>query len=376
MARKKGLPAGMSRRPNGRIMCQFTVDGKRYTVYGATKEECREKELQKREEIKAGTFTRGRDLTVSKYMDQWLEQKESNTAPSTVRTRRKLVNRMIRQPIDKAGHTFGKLKLSELEAEHIRQLQKALQADGLSTRTANDSISLLKQALQAATDERILSWNPAKPVERLKRTEEQARDTIHRALTREEVDTFLKAAAESWYYPLYVFLLYTGLRIGEASALAVRDVTESSIRVYKTVTREEVIGYVIREQTKTDAGRRTIATRPEAWKAFNDQRMYNEAVNGEKVVKLDNPVFTLPRGGIIRPDRVNSDIKRICEKAGIEYFTCHAFRATFASRCIAAGMPVKSLMEILGHSDVQMTLGLYGHAEDEQKRSQILAVNM
>lgn len=366
----------MSRRPNGRIMCQFTVDGKRYTVYGATKEECREKELQKREEIKAGTFTRGRDLTVSKYMDQWLEQKESNTAPSTVRTRRKLANRMIRQPIDKAGHTFGKLKLSELEAEHIRQLQKALQADGLSTRTANDSISLLKQALHAATDERILSWNPAKPVERLKRTEEQARDTIHRALTREEVEKFLKAAAESWYYPLYVFLLYTGLRIGEASALAVRDVTESSIRVYKTVTREEVIGYVIREQTKTDAGRRTIATRPEAWKAFNDQRMYNEAVNGEKVVKLDNPVFTLPRGGIIRPDRVNSDIKRICGKTGIEYFTCHAFRATFASRCIAAGMPVKSLMEILGHSDVQMTLGLYGHAEDEQKRSQILAVNM
>ena len=87
-------------------------------------------------------------------------------------------------------------------------------------------------------------------------------------------------------------------------------------------------------------------------------------------------MFTLPRGGIIRPDRVNSDIKRICGKTGIEYFTCHAFRATFASRCIAAGMPVKSLMEILGHTDVQMTLGLYGHAEDGQKRSQILAVNM
>ena len=365
----------MSRRPNGRIMCQFTVDGKRYTVYGATKEECREKELQKREEIKAGTFTRGRDLTVSKYLDQWLGQKEINTAPSTVRTRRKLVNRMIRQPIDKAGHTFGKLKLSELEAEHIRQLQRALQADGLSTRTANDSISLLKQALQAATDERILSWNPAKPVERLKRTEEQARDTIHRALTREEVDTFLKAAAESWYYPLYVFLLHTGLRIGEASALTIRDVTDSYIRVYKTVTRTKA-GYIIEEQTKTAAGRRTVPTRPEAWKAFQDQRRYNEMLNSRRVINLNSPVFTLPKGGIIRPDRVNCDIKRICEKTGIEYFTCHAWRATFTSRCIAAGMPVKSLMEILGHRDVQMTLGHYGHAEDEQKRSQILAVNM
>ena len=365
----------MTLRKDGRIVNRFTVQGTRYAVYGATKEECREKELQKREEIKAGTFTRGRDLTVSKYMDQWLEQKESNTAPSTVRTRRKLVNRMIRQPIDKAGHTFGTLKLSELEAEHIRQLQRALQADGLSTRTANDSISLLKQALQAATDERILSWNPAKPVERLKRTEEQARDTIHRALTREEVETFLKAAADSWYYCLYVFLLNTGLRIGEASALAIRDVTDASIRVYKTVTRTKA-GYIIEEQTKTAAGRRTIPTRPEAWKAYNEQRMYNEAINRGKVTPIYRPVFTLPKGGIIRPDRVNSDIKRICEKTGIEYFTCHAFRATFASRCIAAGMPVKSLMEILGHTDVQMTLGLYGHAEDEQKRKQILAVNM
>ena len=366
----------MYKRSDGLYSYRFTVDGKRYAVYGASMKECRQKELEKREQIEAGTYKKGKALTVSEYFKRWLDSREGAVSSATMRTYWKLANRMKRQKIDKAGHVFGDIKLSDLETENVRQLQRALLTDGLTTRTVNDSISLLKHALETATAERIIDWNPAKAVERLKRTEEQARDTIHRALTREEVEKFMKAAAESWYCPLYVFLLYTGLRIGEASALAVRDVTESSIRVYKTVTREEVIGYVIREQTKTDAGRRTIATRPEAWKAFNDQRMYNEAVNGEKVVKLDNPVFTLPRGGIIRPDRVNSDIKRICEKAGIEYFTCHAFRATFASRCIAAGMPVKSLMEILGHSDVQMTLGLYGHGEDEQKRAQIMAVNM
>ena len=91
---------------------------------------------------------------------------------------------------------------------------------------------------------------------------------------------------------------------------------------------------------------------------------------------MDSTVFTLPKGGIIRPDRVNEDIKRICKLTGIEYFTCHAFRATFTSRCISAGVPVKTLMETLGHTDVQMTLGLYGHAEDQQKRAQLLAVNM
>lgn len=376
MARKKQLPEGMRYKPSGSIEYRFTVDGKRYAVSGETEIDCLSNAAKKREEIEAGTYKTCEKLTVSEYMTQWLDMMESNTAASTIRTRRKLTNRMIRQKIDKAGHTFGSLKLLKLETGHIRKMQKSLIADGLHTRTANETLSLLKQALQDAVNERTIDWNPAKAVKPLKQTEEQARDTIHRALTREEVNTFLKAANDSWYYPLYVFLLNTGMRIGEASALAVGDVTEDAINVRKTVTREEVVGYVIREQTKTDAGRRTIPTRPEAWKAWNDQRRYNALFNPEKVTKINSPVFTLPQGGIIRPDRVNCDIKRICKLTGIEYFTCHAFRATFTSRCIAEDMPVKLLMEILGHTDVQMTLGLYGHGEDARRKEQLLAVNM
>ena len=376
MARKKKLPSGMRYRfDRGGIEYRFTVDGKRYAVYGLTQAECKEKELLKREEIKSGTYKTRDSLTVADYMAQWLEMMENNVSPSTIRTRRKLNNRMVRQTIDKAGHTFGGLKLLKLETEHIRQMQKSLIDDGLHTRTANETLSLLKQALQDAVNERVIDWNPAKAVKRLKQKEEPARDTIHRALTREEVVTFLNVARDSWYYPLYIFLLNTGLRIGEASALAVGDVTEGIINVHKTVTRTQA-GYIIAEQTKTDAGRRTIATRPEAWQAFQNQKKTNEMLYGSKVISMDYPVFTLPKGGIIRPDRVNSDIKRICNLTGIEYFTCHAFRATFTSRCISAGVPVKTLMETLGHRDVEMTLGLYGHGEFEQKREQILAVTL
>lgn len=372
---KRKLPSGMRWKTDGCIESRFYVEGKRYSVAGASVAEVRELEFEKRKQIMEGSYTRGKDLKVSEFFERWFNSREGIVVSATLRTYRKLANRMNRQAIDKAGHRFGNIKLSSLETENVRQLQRTLQADGLSTRTTNDSISLLKHVLQAATDERILSWNPAKPVERLKRTEEQARDTIHRALTREEVETFLKAAADSWYYCLYIFLLHTGLRIGEASALSVRDVTEGYVNVWRTVTRTES-AYVIAEQVKTDAARRKIDTRPEAWKAFQDQRIRNEILNRRKVRPIDAPVFTLPKGGIIRPDRVNSDIKRICGKTGIEYFTCHAFRATFASRCIAAGMDVKLLMEILGHTDVQMTLGLYGHGEDEKRRASILAVNM
>ena len=377
MARKKkSLPQGMRYRENGKIEFRISIGDRRYSVYGASITECRKRELEKREEVEKETYRTKGNLTVSEYMTDWLEIMEDNVASSTIRTRRKLNARMVRQTIDKAGNVFGDVKLVDLEPGHIRKMQKSLLNDGLHTRTANETLSLLKQALQDAANERYLDWNPAKAVKSIPQRETPARDTIHRALSKTEVDLFMNAASDSWYYPLYVFLLHTGMRIGEASALSVADVTERSINVHKTVTREDITGYCIREQTKTAAGRRIIDTRPEAWEAFNVQRRNNEAFNSRKVVKMDSPVFTLPKGGIIRPDRVNSDIKRICKLTGIEYFTCHAFRATFTSRCIADGMPVKLLMEILGHTDVQMTLGLYGHGESEQRREWVMAVNM
>ena len=95
----------------------------------------------------------------------------------------------------------------------------------------------------------------------------------------------------------------------------------------------------------------------------------------DNVIDMNAPIFRMPKGGIIRPDRVNSDIKSYCEKAEIERFTAHAFRATFTSRCVADGVPVKELMEMLGHTDVEMTLGLYAHSNEELKKSKLLAVN-
>ena len=388
-AEKKRLPVGFSERPNGTLVYQFSIEGKRYSVYGRTQKECREKEQAKRDQIKEKIYQKGKGLKVEDYLDRWIESREQIVASATIRTYKKLIRRICKTPVDAAGTRFGSLKLSEVEAQNVRDLQKALgqklkirDAKGkettlkkMNTRTTNDCISLLKKALEAAKNERLISWNPCDPVERLKRSEEPARDTIHRALSQEELKKFFAKAAESHYNRLYIFLLHTGLRIGEASALTVADVSGDVISVYKTVTRTEE-NYVIAEQTKTAAGRRTVPLRPEAKKAFEEQKTINKLLSGGKVIDITAPVFRMPKGGVIRPDRVNSDIKSICEKAEIEKFTCHAFRATFTSRCVADGMPVKELMEILGHTDVEMTLGLYAHSNEDLKRDKLLAVNI
>ena len=158
-------------------------------------------------------------------------------------------------------------------------------------------------------------------------------------------------------------------------ALTAADVTrQQGVRICKTITRTECGGYKIGAETKTAAGRRTIPMNEAAAKAWNDQRMINKAIN-LGLDQIGTPVFTAPRGSLLKSANVNADIAKHCDAAGVERFSVHAFRDTFCTRCVEANVPVKTLQEILGHSDVQMTLGLYAHAMDDQKEEQLKAVN-
>lgn len=387
----KKLPAGMSLRADGRIVNRFTVEGKRYSVYGASVKECREKESAKREQIRAGLAKKGKDKTVGEYFAEWIAAKEGTVKPTTIRTDSILLRRMEITPIDKAGTLFGSLKLSKVETANVRALQGALQKElkfrtdkgkektrkGMTTRATNDSIHLLKAVYKSAIAERLVNWNPVEGVKTLKRTEKAARDTIHRALTKAETAKFLEYAKKrnSWYYNLYVFLLNTGARLGEAGALLPSDISKNGVTIKRTITRTEDGGYEIGSDTKTSAGVRFIPLLGDASAALEDQRKANAIAAGVKIIELGKPIFRAPKGSLLKSANVNYDIANICADAGINKFSAHALRATFATRCVESGMPPKTLMSIMGHSDISMTLTLYAHCEDETKIEQLKVVN-
>lgn len=368
------LPAGMTRRKDGIIMSRFTMNGERHYVYGSTINDVRQKERKKRQEIEEGLYKSGENISLDDYFTRWIETKQGTVKETTLRANRMMYATMSKTAIDKAGTLFGTLKIKAIEVQNVRDLQKTI-AETHSTRTTNDTISLLKSILQSAVIiDRIIEYNPAAPVKALRRTEPQARDNIHRALAREETRTFLSHAEDSWYYNLYVFLLATGCRIGEAGALEICDIRKKSITIIRTVTRKASGGYKIGDDTKTAAGRREIPITDEARRAIERQRFITEQLFG-KLENLTDTIFRSPRGNILKSSIVNEDIKRICEAAGIEKFTVHAFRDTFATRCIESGMPPKTLQDIMGHSDISMTMNLYAHCMPETKQEQLKAVN-
>lgn len=365
---------GVKYRKDGRMEKRITINGVRYSVFGHSMKELEKKELALRQSIAEGLRVTGQNITLDRYFEDWIEAKRGTVKETTLRNEKLLYATVSKTCIDKAGTTFGSLKVREVEGTDVRALQKALQ-EGHATRTVNDMISLVKGVFRSAmVYDRIITFNPCSSVRKLKRTEPQLRDTKHRALTRTETTLFLSAAADSYYRNLYLFLLNTGCRVGEAGALQIRDIGKKSIHVARTLTRTENGGWTIGEDTKTKAGERLIPITAEAAQAIEQQKALNRLVFDEKQ-GMTNVIFRSTKGALLRSAPINEDIKRICGKAGIEPFTVHAFRDTFCTRCVESGMPPKTLQTIMGHADIKMTFELYAHCEEDTAAEALKAVN-
>ena len=111
----------------------------------------------------------------------------------------------------------------------------------------------------------------------------------------------------------------------------------------------------------------------EAAEAAGRQRTVNALV--DNVIDMNKPVFRSSYGSLLKSGSVNEDITKYCRAAGIERFTVHAFRDTFATRCVESGMQPKVLQDIMGHSDINMTMNLYAHCMEETKEVQLKVVN-
>ena len=190
-------------------------------------------------------------------------------------------------------------------------------------------------------------------------------------MTKDETRAFFEAAASSWYYDVYRIALYTGMRIGEIGALYTTDIRNDLITVEKTITRLEDGRYEVGSSAKTEAGRRTIPVNDSIREIIEHQKTMNRALFGN-VEALRELIFKAPEGGLLMSTPVNREIKRICKAAGVEPFTMHALRATFATRAIEQGINPRTIQEILGHSDYAITMNLYGHVLDETKRDAML----
>ncbi len=168
--------------------------------------------------------------------------------------------------------------------------------------------------------------------------------------------------------------LYAGLRIGEVCALewSDMDLRKKLIHVRKTVSR---VCCTAPDGTNCS---KLIIERPKTPSSYRDIPLCSWLVpvleafrtkTGSPYVVSSNPCFVSPRTYDYRYHKILSE-------AGVRSINYHALRHTFATRCIEAGVDVKSLSEMLGHADAAITLNTYVHSSMDRKRLQLEKIRL
>lgn len=362
--------AKLKKRADGRYLQKFTYDGKKYFVYGSSVKDVEEKKMVRLQQLMAGSEDHD-NPTLDDYYKTFTELRRNKVKEATIRCQRSSYRNCADIKIGKNGKTLGETRIRDIKPKDCQLVQQELMKRNLSSRTVNDSMKHLSHVFHCAVKDETISRNPCMCIEHLRAAEVPAKDTIHRALTKEETDTFFRAAENSFYINYFQMMLQTGMRIGELCALSLQDIDTDNncIHITKTITRDEVGGYLVGDSAKTYAGTRDIPLNATIRAIVSSQKKLKRSL------PLNNLLFCSMDGKILREYTVNREIKRICRRVDIQPFTCHAFRATFATRWIEQRpQDYKILSEILGHANTKITLDLYTHVMKENKENAMKSI--
>lgn len=352
---------------NGYYRKSFTFNGKRVYVYGTTTQELAENEIKKRAELEKGV-TEYYNPTINSYYAHFTDIRRREIKESTIRAQA-IQFELIAGVEMLSGIKFGDMRIKDITRRDIETARELLIKKDKTPQYLNNCFAHLNHVFNNAVIDETIDKNPCKALKQLKRVTPAISENKHRSLTVEETQAFFEKAKErnSYYINDFLLMIKSGIRVGELAALYPADIDKKNgfIHIRRTITRNEIGGYVVGDNAKTKSGTRDIPLTSEIEDIIQKQQELNRVIFGLEVNGL---LFKSAEGEILREYSANREIKRICKAAGIEEFTCHAFRNTFATRFIEQRpQDYKILSEILGHKDISITLNLYTHVMNDKK---------
>ncbi|NRD08860.1 tyrosine-type recombinase/integrase [Rathayibacter agropyri] len=359
----------MSKRANGEGSVYQRKDGRwsgatyvlqpdggrrRRQVYGATRTEVSRQLADLKAKTDRGIPASISTWTVESYAAHWLAHTaHGSLKPSTVSN----YSWMMRKHIVPA---IGRIRLDNLTPAHVRELHTKVAAAGVSSRTVQLAHAVLRTMLSEAMREQLVARNIATLV----RTPRVERTDVS-PWTPDEAAVFLEANRSDSYVHLYSAALSLGMRKGELLALRWTDIDLNSreLRIRQTVQRLGAGQGMVIGTPKTNRSRRTIPLPQIAIDALMARRraqLVDQQLAGGRWNESDL-VFTTSIGTIIEPTNLRRSFNAAIERAGVRRIRFHDLRHTCASLLLAEGVPMRVVMEILGHSAMAITSDIYAH---------------
>ena len=286
----------------------------------------------------------GSAITVSDLADRFLSQRAAGLQPSTVNG----YGRSLRLHI---VPELGPLTLRELDHHHVQLAAKRWTDAGVTPTMLRTILTHLRMVLAWAVTHRLAPYNAALAISRPKREPAKVQPP-----TRSDVLAVLAQAKGTHLEAGYVLTVSTGLRIGELLALRWSDVDLSGPGkpvLHITKAKDQTTGKV-KPFAKTAKSRRTITLA--AGTATQLSALRGERPGSDPVVpRLDDP------SAAVSARTLGEWHRAMVRKAGVPGFRWHDFRHYVVVELLRAGMPIHRVSAMLGHANIGVTLGTYGH---------------
>ena len=371
------LKTGESQRKDLIYQYRYTdKSGKRQTVYAPTLKALREKEDEIQKKLNDGIdYVKGRATVVS-LVERYTGLKTG------VRSNTKVGYNFVINLLKK--EEFGEREIKDIRVSDAQQWFIKLQEDGRGYSTITSVRGVIKPAFQMAVNEDILPKNPFE----FKLTDVVVNDSKKRiALTEEQqklwMDFIKDDKTYSKYYDEFYVLLNTGMRVSEFCGLTKSDLDfrKRRIRVDHQLIRDRSGVYHV-EKTKTESGCRFVPMTDAVHESLKRMLKSRPKVEAEPVVDGCTCFVMLDKNGNPKVAlHIENEMRWALKKyrkhhpeAPLPHITPHVFRHTFCTNMANAGMDIKNLQYLMGHSDVGVTLNVYTHATYDKAADQMAKI--
>ncbi len=371
------LRSGESQRKDGTYDYRYTnAFGKRCSVYAETLHELREKETEvDKANITHLNYAAG-NCTVLELVERYTQLKTG------VRHSTRVGYQFVKGILQK--EEFGKRKIRDIRVSDAQMFFAKIQREGRGYSTITTIRGVLKPAFQMACNEDIIWKNPFV----FKLTDVVVNDSQHMpAMSAEEQKIWMSFIREDSafckYYDEFVVLLGTGMRVSEFCGITLSDLdfVQRRIRVERQLIRGKD-GYHV-EKTKTKSGVRFIPMSNGVYSSL--QNIVKSRPLMETEPEIDGLSGFLLLDSLQQPKvalHIENEMRWALKKfrkmhpdVYLPHITPHVFRHTFCTNLANAGMNIKNLQYLMGHSDVGTTLNIYTHSSYENAACQFMELN-
>lgn len=236
---------------------------------------------------------------------------------------------------------------------------------GLSPRSVQPMRATLRRALGYAVKWSLVSRNVAALVDPPRTFRKPVQP-----LTTEQARHFIEATKDDRFGPLFHVAIASGLRQGELFGLHWEDVDFAASTITVRYALQRIEGTPTLVEPQTDKSRRMVALTVSAVAALRmqkDRQAFERQVKGESW-RAWSLVFTSSIGTPIEPSNVTHRFQKLLADAGLHRQRFHALRHCAASLLLAGGVAPRTIMGIIGHSQISLTMNTYAHLSPALER--------